>query len=226
MNKIIFPADYLKHYYLRTIPEISKNKTHVVPCFVEDTEETKAVKGNGSNYFIYVGRLAEEKGVLDLLAVFSQLPQIRLVVVGDGPLRNQCKIYQKYKNIMITDFLVKKQIYEYLRKAHCMIMPSLSPWQEGGPLVLFEAFANRIPVIAPQAGVFLERIVSKRTGIFYEFNNFDDLKKKIVYVNENRRLIRNMGIFARKEYEKKYSAEAHYQSLIRLYKSTITKQKI
>ena len=61
-------------------------KVHVKPNFLLDDPVPRTGAGD---YALFVGRLAPEKGVLEMLEAWQRLPHIPLVVVGDGPLRDE-----------------------------------------------------------------------------------------------------------------------------------------
>lgn len=217
IDKLIFPASHIQEYYLKHTP-IALDRTALIPCFIEDIKRPK-IFSREKDYFLFLGRLSEEKGILNLLEVFSSLSATKLIVIGDGPLIKQVTKYQKNKNIIIKKYLPQEQVYKYMTRAMFTIIPSTVPWYEVGPLVLYESFANGTPVIAPEAGVFKERIHNKKTGIFYKYNDYDDMREKVLKVIRNKNILKGMSIAARQEYEKKYAPDIHYRSLIQLYES-------
>lgn len=213
IDKYIFPSEFTRRYYIDNL-ELKENKTTVIPYFVENKSKPF---NNHRKYFLFAGRLSEEKGILKLLEIFSNLPSFKLIVLGDGPLRDKVEQYRRYKNIIIKGFVPSKEIHIYFREAICTVIPSL--WYEVLPMVLLESFANGTSVIAPKFCSFEEAIRDGETGLFYEQYNFRDLKEKILWAWENKDKIYEMGINVRKEYEKKYIPEIHYEKLMRVYKS-------
>ena len=218
VDKFIFPAMFARNYYVKYL-NIPINKTKVIPNFVEDiTCDNKSTKKG--NYFLYVGRLSEEKGILNLLEIFSRLPELRLIIIGDGSLKEKVKNYTKFKNISYLGYLSREKLYSYMKRALFTIIPS-APLYDFGPLVLMESYANGTPVIAPRSGVFVERIIDGKTGIFYDSNDFEDLGSKLLYYQKNKQELLKMGFFARKEYENKYLSDIYYQALIKTYKEVL-----
>lgn len=217
INKFIFPSNFSRNYFLKH-SDIPERKAIVVPYF------TGADKNAGNHtvkkdYFLFVGRLSEEKGIKELLDVFSSLPKYKLVVIGDGPLRKQVDQYKKYKNIVIRGFLSRKVISNYMRDALAVVIPSL--WFEVSPLVLIEAYANKTPVIVPEFGAFQEAVRERETGLFYRQYDFADLKSKIVFAYEHKSLMLKMGQNALGEYMTRYTPRKHYQMLMKVYRSLI-----
>lgn len=103
-------------------------------------------------YFLYVGRLVREKGVLDVLAAYGQLTEelreeIGLVIVGDGPMRAEleCAAREIYPGVVhFAGFAHREQLPAYYGLAECLVMPThTDPWG----LVVNEAMACALPVI-------------------------------------------------------------------------------
>ena len=164
---------------------------------------------------MYVGLLSHKKGVLQLLEVFSSLPELRLVVIGDGHLRDEVAKYKKYKNIEIKGKLPQKKVFAHMQKALFTIISST--WFEVMPLVLLESFANGTPVIVPKIGSFTDLVKEGKTGIFFQSKDFRDLKTIIEKIGSKRlNLSMKMTPLVIKEYQK-YTSDNYYTQLLRVY---------
>ena len=179
IDKFIFPSEFTRDYYLKYL-KIPKNKTHHLPYFV-DIKKGNLKKVKKEDYFLFVGRLSEEKGIIQLLEIFKTLPEIDLIVIGDGPLRKEVGQYIKYKNIKILGFLKRDQIYEYMRRSKTIIISSI--WYEVLPIVYIEALVNGTGVICPRSDNF-KKIVKNHQRNNYELGDFNDLKKKIIFLEQ------------------------------------------
>lgn len=218
IDTYIFPSSFTKDYYLKNTDKI-KDKAVIIPYFVDQDNKVNDLKISG-DYFLFVGRLSEEKGIMQLLELFVLLPTIKLIVIGDGPLKDKVDAYSKFKNICIKNFLPRREIFKYMKAALFTIIPSL--WFEVLPMVMLESWTNGTPVIVPGFSSFIEAVEDRKTGLFYKQYDFEDLKRKIIYAYENKAEMIRMGINARKVYEKKYTPEKHYQALMRVYKNAIS----
>lgn len=102
---------------------------------------------------IYVGRLDEGKGVLDLLQVWkkivSRLPQARLAIVGTGSLRAKAKSFveenELTENVDLLDYLDDKKLLSTMQRARIFSTLSLT---EGWGLAIAEALSCGLPVVA------------------------------------------------------------------------------
>ncbi len=136
----IFISEFSKRQLLKRMP-VPKNQYFVHnPIYFTDRYRIKAE--NNSN-FLFIGRLAPEKGVLHFCKAVHDTG-VKGVVIGDGSLR--AELESQYPEITFTGWLDKEHILEWLKKTRCLVFPSVL--YEVSPLVPFEVNAYGIPVIA------------------------------------------------------------------------------
>jgi L-malate glycosyltransferase len=125
-----------------------------------DKSEGKRVK------VLYLGRMIESKGVLDLFAAAQNIPEADFVFAGPGILNDvlRKKIQTSgSKHIQIVGKLERNAAAEELATADIFVNPSHH--SEGIPLTLFQAGACRLAVITTDRGGVSEVIENKRTGL-------------------------------------------------------------
>jgi len=206
-------TDFAKNKFIEI--GLPSEKVVVKPNFI--TYDPGSREGIG-DYFVFAGRLTEEKGIKVLIEAFRNLPNEKLVVMGDGPLKGHCENYIKehgLENIRLLGHLGKQEYFDALKKARALIVPSL--WYENFPVVILEAFACGIPVIASQLGSLKEIIVENKTGLLFNTGHYQDLIEKVNTLNNNNLGMMAWGKEARKQYENKYSAQINYEKLITFY---------
>jgi len=142
INIFIFPSKFTQQYYEKHF-RVPKSKSIYLPPFV-DFKPTN-IKVKRENWFLYVGRLSEEKGILPLLEAFTMLPNYKIVIIGEGQLKKQVSVYKKYKNIRVLGHIQRKKLISFYQKTRALIVPSL--WYEIGPLVDFESSIFNTPII-------------------------------------------------------------------------------
>ncbi len=147
INLFIFPSPFTKKYYQKNLA-IPDKKTTYLPYFVDFKPPKKPVKKG--DYYLFVGRLSEEKGIIELLEIFKNIPGKKLKVIGTGPLQKQVIEYKKYKNIEILGFMKRSIIRPILQRARALIVPS--KWYETGPINAIEALLSNTPVIGSHIG--------------------------------------------------------------------------
>lgn len=124
--------------------------------------------------FVFVGRLATQKGVLPLLSAFAQLrreiPEARLRYVGDGPERRALADATRAQGLGDSVELVPWQpaarVEEYVLDAWALVAPTRGPEPLG--LVAIDAIVRGVPVIATRNGGFVETVEEQRTGLLVD----------------------------------------------------------
>jgi Glycosyltransferase len=88
-------------------------------------------------------------------------------------------------------------------------------------MVLVEAFANGLPVVASRLGSMAEIVRDGLTGIHFEAGSPDDLAEKVKWMYEHPDECKRMGLNARRAYEEKYTPERNYKILSSIYNETV-----
>lgn len=214
IDKFIFPSNFAKKYYQETI-NITEEKSVVINYFAKLPKTITKTKLPFKKYFLFVGRISEEKGILNLAYIISKLPHINLVIIGNGPLYKKLMPYSKYQNIKILGFLSNDEIYNYRKNAICTIIPS--KWFETGPIVLIESYMSKTPVIGPDLGSFKEQIIEGKTGYTYKASEIDSLQNTINKVWNNTKNREKMREYAWNKYLSQYHENIHYTKLLKIY---------
>ncbi len=201
---------------------IPGNKISVKPNFVR--EYLKIVEEKKENYFVYVGRLSEEKGIRVLMDTLrlENMKKIRFKIAGSGPLENEFKYFLKKEKLLNVDFLgyiPREKVFGMLKNSLGMIFPSI--WPETFGLTIVEAYQCSTPVIASNFGAMMDMVSDHRTGLLFEKGNPYDLAEKILYLANNPDKAIEMGKNARKEYLEKYTPEVSYNTLMKIYEEVI-----
>lgn len=139
----------------------------------------------------YVGGLSHLKGCDVLLRALpkiqERLPQAKVTIAGDGPLRDQLENLVEELEISssVTFLGYVDSPAEVYSDMDVMVIPSRA---EEGPISLYEAWAMQIPVVASNAPVLDERIQHGETGVHFQSENSADLAEKIVLLAQNHTL--------------------------------------
>lgn len=137
---------------------------------------------------LFVGRLAEKKGVTYLIEAMKKVDAL-LIIVGDGPLRKeleeQAKIINNHENVEKIKFLGAKtheELKEIYASSDIFVIPSVTAKDgdtEGFGLVMLEAMASGIPIVASNSGGIIQLIQDGINGLLCEEKNSLDLAEKI-----------------------------------------------
>lgn len=216
-NRYIVLSGHARKLFLNSRLGLKSNRLVVKPnfCSVPVLQEQKT-----DRYFLYVGRLSEEKGMMLLLSVFSS-SSYKIKIAGDGPLKDEVMRYSsKYPNIEFLGILNKAKVFTLLQKCSALVFPSI--WFEGMPLTIIEAFACGTPVISSKIGAMETMIVSGYNGLHFEVQSEAGLKSKLdewYNLNEDQKYIYRLN--ARKTYETYYTPEENVKQLLTVYNEVI-----
>jgi glycosyltransferase involved in cell wall biosynthesis len=164
---------------------------------------------------LYAGWLYRLKGIQFLIEAFSRLqrkhPDYRLMIMGDGPYRNnliQLAGELKTKNIEFTGWKPQTEVKDIMRKCTCVVLPSLS---EGLGRVQVEAGMLYKPFIGANVDGIPELVRDGETGFLFERGNVDDLTDKLDKIMGNPELVRQMGKAGRAFMEDKSSVKRYIE---------------
>lgn len=122
---------------------------------------------------LYVGRLARDKGVMDLLAAFQRLrrawPELMLLLIGPDDDGLEAK-FQGIAGILRSGY--RTDVERYMQAADIFCLPS---YREGFGLVLIEAGAVGLPVVASRIYGVSDAVVDGETGLLHRPGDVPDL---------------------------------------------------
>ena len=207
VDKYIALTEFNKNKFLNFIEE---NKIVVKPNFSCGIQK-KARNIEECEYFVYFGRISEEKGIYELLDVFNRSNMPKLVVIGSAS--EEIIRLAKDGNVEFVGFKNHEELFECLQKAYATIVSS--KWYECFPMTILESFSFGIPVVANNIGNMSIIIKDGYNGILYNSN--DELETKIKELYENKILLKNVSENAKKEFEDKYTREKNFDIIKNIY---------
>lgn len=170
---------------------------------------------------LFVGRLSREKGLSTMMAAWENL-KLPLRIAGDGPLIDYVK-KANLSNVSILGNLSSEQVSTEMSNAAFLVMPS--ECYEGFPMVLVEAFAHGLPVIASRLGAMAEIVEDGKTGLHFDPGCPEDLTRKVKWMVDHQEECRQMGENALQVYEEKYTPAKNYSTLQGIYNKVIEEKK-
>jgi glycosyltransferase involved in cell wall biosynthesis len=186
----------------------------VKPHFVDDPGR---VRDGAGHDVLYLGRLSSEKGIDLLIEAWAQrTEQGRLLIVGDGPLRQRVQRWaDDAASVTYLGPQDRSRCVELLLQARCVVVPSAV--EESFGLAVVEAFACGVPVIATAMGALCELVVDGQSGWVVPSGDAGAMADRIDRALTDPELASIMGKHARKRYEERYSAEVNLAVLEGLY---------
>ena len=146
---------------------VDKERIVVVPNFVP--WPGAALRHQRESFWLYVGRLTDDKGIVELAQRWP--PGNRLVVVGAGP--RESDLAALGDRVTLLGQRDHEEVLELMGRAHGLVFPSL--WPEGLPTVYLEALAAGLPVLASSQSVVGTLVRQQRTGLVMSADLESDL---------------------------------------------------
>ena len=174
-----------------------------------------------SPYAVFSGRLAEEKGLFTLLEAWQGVTRLPLKILGDGRLREACERYVAERGITV-EFLGNRPRAEALRivgAASMQIVPSR--WFEGMPLVILEAWALGVPVIASRLGGMAEMIGDDARGLGFAPGDAVQLRQRIDQLRQSPELATKLSAAGQARYQARHTPQRGLESLLEQYRQVL-----
>ncbi|MBI9050318.1 MAG: glycosyltransferase family 4 protein [Anaerolineaceae bacterium] len=219
VNSFIVLSKFAENLFIRA--GIPKEKTHIKPNFIFDNS-TNAQPAIDKKYFLFVGRLSQEKGILSLLEAVKKT-QYPIKIVGSGPLENLVIQYINENNLSNCEYLgqvARDEVLSLMQGAIAIIIPSL--WYEGFPMIIAEAFSQGTPILASRLGVLGEILDEVECGIGFSPGDSNAIMEAMTIAWKDLLTMEKFGVNAYHEFQKRFSSNAAYQSLLRIYETVIT----
>ncbi|HTQ40766.1 MAG TPA: glycosyltransferase family 4 protein, partial [Pirellulales bacterium] len=190
---------------------VPDDKICLLPLGVDLTQFTPIQRPlDGPFRILFVGGIGQRKGIKYLLEAYRRIraPSTELVLVG--PVCGSGRALRSYDGLFTNlGRLDQAQVVEQMRRCHVLVLPSVF---EGFGLVIPEAMATGMPVIASRHSTGPEIISNGENGYVLEHDDIDGLAKKLQWLAEHRRQCIDMGKSAIQA-AAKVSWEAHQQRL-------------
>ena len=182
-----------------------------VLCNFIDVEKVKNPCFEKKDYYVYLGRVNEVKGIRTLCKAADTLP-FKLIVIGGGELLTELQKEYKDSNIVFKGQMEWNDFRPIIEGAKFMVLPS--EWSENNPLTVIESQSLGTPVLGARIGGIPELIEEGVTGMTFESGNIEDLKDKIELMWNSSFDYKTIADNA----VKRYSSDAYYDQLMKYYK--------
>ncbi|MBI4712555.1 MAG: glycosyltransferase family 4 protein [Planctomycetes bacterium] len=176
--------------------EVIYNAVEIASPALSEKERGRNDKSAGFPVLATIGRLVPEKGQSYLMEavklVKTKYPDVSLLVIGDGPLRDNLETQADKSGIKNSvKFLgVRDDLYSILSCIDIFVLPSL---YEAFGIVLLEAMASAKPVIASRVNGIPEVVVDGKTGLLVPPANPSALSDAIIKLAADKTLAQKMG---------------------------------
>ena len=175
---------------------------------------------------LYVGRLTQDKGILDLTRAFLRLAlqnsNIHLLIVGP----DEEDIKKKIEDLCVN---LRNKIHfsgysdnpeYYMAASDILCLPS---YREGFGLVLIEAAAVGIPTVGSRIYGIIDAIQDGITGLLFCKGDIKDLTEKISTILKNKKLAQSLGKAGRQRVRRNFDCKLVLNDLLKFYENLLKK---
>ena len=198
MDAYIVQTSFQKQKFIKN--GIQANKLFIVPGITPPINEID--KTIESKYVTFIGRISEEKGIIEFLEASKKAPDLPFLVVGD--FQNNIDIKNNSpSNVLWTGFVTGKKLEECFKKSKIVVVPS--KWYEGFPNVIIRAMKHGKPVITSNLGAMSAIIDHEENGLLVEPGNVVSLYKAISTLYADKVKCDYYGIKAKEKADRVFS---------------------
>ncbi|HUR76476.1 MAG TPA: glycosyltransferase family 4 protein [Acidimicrobiales bacterium] len=166
-------------------------------------------------YALFVGRLSYEKGVDTLIDAAGTLPDLRVVIAGDGPERGALEhAARDMANVVFTGQVDRARVSSLMRGARVLVAPSRGIEPFG--LTVVEAAAMGVPAIVARSGALADLVGEGATGCVVAANDPPALRAALERMSAAE-MAQPLGDAARAVFEQRFAPDAYGRRLVRLY---------
>jgi glycosyltransferase involved in cell wall biosynthesis len=179
---------------------------------------------NKNQLFLFVGGYEPLKNPLGLVKAHNALqlkfPDLQTVFCGEVKDRGYFSIMQQEAGpgIRFVGSQNQEQLMEWFGRACVLVLPSS---QENSPIVIVEAMAAGIPVIATNVGGVADLLEDGKTGFLFKIGNIEQLIQKLELLLASPELSSQMGTFARNVATTRFHPDVVASQTIKVYEKLL-----
>jgi glycosyltransferase involved in cell wall biosynthesis len=179
---------------------------------------------------LFVGRLIEKKGCSDLILAMAHVQaanrSVRLVILGDGPLRGdlEAQARRALRNVTFLGSQPSAVVREWMGRARLLAAPSIvavNGDSEGLPIVLCEAQAMGLPITGYRGPGVSEAVADGESGLLANMGDIRGLTEAITALLRDDRLAAEMGLAGRRRAESCFDLTKQTARLEEMYAAVL-----
>jgi len=196
-----------------------KSKIVLNPCVPSD-DFLKVSSWHNQELFISVGRFVEKKApyytILAFKEVLKYFPGAKLIMGGEGPLREACYNLVRYlkieASVELPGIVDKEYLLKKLQHATAFVQHSVTALNgdmEGTPVAILEACAAGVPVIATNHAGIPDVILHGVNGLLVAEHDVDAMSKQMIYLLQNPGVVKRLGAAAKQNVVENFTMKKH-----------------
>ena len=213
---------------------LNREKLEIIPFGVDTSffRPFNVQKDTAIFQILSIGYLIERKGFEYLIRALKEVLKVHnnvhLKIVGSGPLENQIKKLIKdlklENNVQILNNLSDDKLLETYNSSDLFVLPSITDSQgntEGLGVVLLEAMACKLPVIASNIGGIPDIVHDGETGLLVPEKDNIEMSRYIIKLIENEDLRENLTFKGYNMVNEYFSWEKIAENYVNIYKKVL-----
>ncbi|NHI93602.1 MAG: glycosyltransferase family 4 protein [Candidatus Lokiarchaeota archaeon] len=187
-----------------------------------------------NDVILTIGRLIERKGFQYLIKAMKKLSttlqNIKLIIIGTGPLENKLKELVKKLNLQGQIFFLGEVKGEYIpyfyANSKLFVLPSIIDKEgdtEGLGIVLLEAMASGVPVIGTNVGGINDIIKHKHNGLLVKQKKPKEIAEAIEKILKDKNLSKELSLNALNTIKKNFKWSKIANMTLKEYRNLIKK---
>ena len=222
----------LKHMISKDLG-VDENRIFVFPMPFETSKfyvlkERKVKRGT----ILSIGRLIQRKGY-DYLIKAAQIlkdegTEFGVTIIGSGPeeekLRKLIAELNLENYVTLVDWLPQKELNTYYNQSEIFVLPSITDWKkesEGLGLVLLEAMACKVPVVATKSGGMVDIVIHEKTGLLVPEKDAEALASAFKRLLGDKELEEKLGEEGFRFVHENFTTQATAQKLKAIYTKSV-----
>jgi glycosyltransferase involved in cell wall biosynthesis len=204
-SRIVCVSEAVYQDVIRTVPQ---SRVSVVPNWVShipDEIPNRSVLHSPVK-ILYVGRVEEYKGIDLLFDAARDIPELQIVIVGQGSFR--ARLEQRVGALHVSFEGFQSKVVSYYQDADVLVNPSRGP--EGLPIVSLEAMAYGTPCLFSDLEVHCEISQDGRAACLFKRGDHNDLRERLQILLSDPNYRQSIVETARRVVSEKYSPQAAY----------------
>jgi glycosyltransferase involved in cell wall biosynthesis len=195
-------------------------KLRIVHCGVDPALfKVKSHVGRGER-LLFVGRLAAAKGLPILLEAIARIDGVTLTIAGDGPerhmLEEKARTLGLWERVRFLGYQSQQQVRELLKVTDLFV---LSSFAEGVPVVLMEAMAAGVPVIATRIAGIPELVEHESNGLLVSPGDVDSTVSAVQRLLDDPHLRNSFASAGRETIEREFNIRKEASWLATIFAS-------
>lgn len=222
IDGFLFVSQFARNKHIEKNPGFAQAYSTVIYNTVPDllAQLGQSALPPRGDYLLYYGRLSHEKGIETLLDAVLTRPDVKLKIVGTGPLEAQLRsrvAAAGASNIEFLGFHSGEDLYRLVAGASFVVVPSA--WYENNPMTVIEASALGRPVIGAAIGGIPEIVREGETGYLFPSGDAQALGRVLDGALQlDGEAYAALSAAARRLYETHFSEAEHTRALLAFYR--------